>query len=134
MRVSLRLHLLLLLVFFAPVYADSHHPQDFLKSIEGSKTEGEQIYSHFCANCHAKKPLIELGAPKIGEETDWKLRLNQDINILYKHSDEGLNGMPPRGGCFECTDEQLILAIVEMVPKKNKKDVLNKLRAHKKSS
>jgi len=119
-------------MFFAPVYADSHHPQEFLKTISGSKNEGEQIYNHFCANCHAQKPLIPLGAPRIGEEGDWKSRIKQGIEVLFKNTDEGLNGMPPRGGCFECTDEQLILAIVEIVPNKDKKVLLNELKAHKK--
>lgn len=130
---QLGVYTLILLMFFFSVYADSHHPEEFLKSIEGKKNEGEQIYNHFCVNCHAKKPLISLGAPRIEEENDWKLRLKQGIDTLFQHTDEGMNGMPPRGGCFECTDKQLMLAIVTLVPKIDKKDVLNKLRAHKKS-
>ena len=97
--------------------ADSHHPQEFLQSISGSKNEGEQIYQHFCVNCHAAKPLIPLGAPRKGEESDWKLRLKQSMDVLFKHTNEGLNAMPPRGGCFECTDKQLILSILFMLPK-----------------
>lgn len=96
--------------------AESHHPQEFLQSISGSKNEGEQIYAHFCVNCHAPKPLIPVGAPKIGDEDDWKIRLKQGMDVLFKHTDEGLNAMPPRGGCFECTDKQLILAIRFMLP------------------
>lgn len=99
------------------VNANSHHPQEFLQSISGSKNEGEQIYQHFCVNCHAAKPLIPLGAPRIGEESDWKLRLKQGMDVLFKHTNEGLNAMPPRGGCFECTDKQLILSILFMLPK-----------------
>lgn len=105
---------LALISFYA--YADSHHPQEFLQSISGSKNEGEQIYTHFCVNCHAAKPLIPLGAPRIGEEGDWKIRLKQGMDLLFKHTDEGLNAMPPRGGCFECTDKQLMLAISFMLP------------------
>lgn len=119
-------------MFIVPVYAETHHPQQFLKTIIGTKDEGEQIYTHFCSNCHAQKPIIPLGAPRIGEEGDWKVRLKQGIDVLFKHTDEGFNGMPPRGGCFECTDEQLILALVEIVPKKNQKALLNDLRAYKK--
>ena len=103
------------------VHADSHHPQDFLNSIRGSKNEGEQIYNHYCANCHSVKPLIALGAPRIGAEDDWKLRLKQGMDVLFKNTDEGLNAMPPRGGCFECTDEQLKMAIIFMIPKQDAK-------------
>lgn len=103
-----------------PVHAESHHPQEFLQSVRGTKNEGEQIYHHFCVNCHADKPLIALGAPRIGEENDWKLRLKQGMDILFKHTSEGLNAMPPRGGCFECTDEQLMLVIHFMLPEQKK--------------
>lgn len=99
------------------LYADSHRPQEFLRSISGTKNEGAQIYHHFCANCHASKPLIPVGAPRIGEKSDWQARLNQGMNVLFQHTDEGFNAMPARGGCFECTDKQLLLAIAYMLPK-----------------
>lgn len=89
----------------------SHHPQDFLKSIAGKKDEGEKIVQHYCATCHAEKPLIQLGAPRIKHCEDWEMRLQQGLNKLFEHSDQGLNAMPPRGGCFECSDGQLMLAI-----------------------
>lgn len=108
-------------MFQESTFAESHHPQEFLHSISGTPNEGEQIYKHFCVNCHAPKPLIPLGAPRIGDETDWKERLKQGITILFKHSNEGVKAMPPRGGCFECTDKQLLLAIEFMLPKKAKK-------------
>lgn len=100
-----------------PIFAASHHPQDFLKQIAGSKDEGEQIVQHYCSNCHAAKPLIPLGAPRIGDSSDWEPRIKQGIDILFNHTDEGLNAMPARGGCFECSDEQLKLAILAMLPR-----------------
>lgn len=101
--------------------ANSHHPQEFLQAISGSKNEGEQIYNHYCVNCHALKPIIPLGAPRFGEKTDWQIRLKQGMSVLFKHTDEGLGNMPPRGGCFECTDKQLLLAIKYMLPNEAKK-------------
>lgn len=97
--------------------ADSHHPQAFLKEIAGSKTEGEQIVQHYCGMCHAEKPLVQLGAPTVGVNTAWDPRIKQGLDALFKHVDEGFNAMPARGGCFECTDEQLMLAIMAMLPK-----------------
>jgi len=38
--------------------------------------------------------------------------------VLLEHTSEGFGAMPARGGCFECTDEQLELAILAMLPKK----------------
>lgn len=107
-------------------HSNSHHPQDFLKTIQGTKNEALQIYNHFCANCHAKKPLIPLGAPRIGEEADWQPRLKQGLKVLLAHVNEGWNAMPPRGGCFECSDEQLMLSVLFLLPDNLKKDIFKK--------
>lgn len=115
-----------------PAFASSHHPQDFLKEITDTSQEGEQIVSHFCSNCHASQPLISVGAPRIGEEADWEIRVQQGIDLLFKHTDEGMQMMPPRGGCFECTDKQLLLAIYVMLPKTLQKSIEEKLSAYKK--
>lgn len=105
-----------LLFFITAVHAGSHHPQVFLKKIEGSGQEGKKIVEHFCSNCHADKPLISVGAPRIGNVADWKFRVKPGMKQLFKNTDEGLNAMPPRGGCFECSDQQLMLAIKAMLP------------------
>ena len=107
---------LLCAVCIFPVYAAKHHPQDFLDSIQGQQDEGKKIVQHFCATCHAIKPVINLGAPKIAEKSDWLIRYKQGLDILFKHTAEGYNAMPPRGGCFECSDDQLKKAIQAMLP------------------
>lgn len=106
-------------------HAASHHPQDFLKAIEGQDNEGEQIVHHYCANCHAVKPLISLGAPRIGNVSDWTPRMKKGEGVLFKNTDEGINAMPARGGCFECTDKQLMLAILAMLPRTINSDTKN---------
>lgn len=110
------------------VCANSHHPQEFLKKIAGSKDEGHQIVQHYCTNCHAPKPLIPLGAPRIGHSDDWTPRVKQGMSVLFKNTDEGLNAMPARGGCFECTDKQLILAIIAMLPEQQQKALSKHLK------
>lgn len=114
--------------------AATHHPQEFLAAIKGKPDEGEQIVKHFCANCHAVKPLIPLGAPRIGQEEDWTARFEQGLKVLLKHTEEGLNAMPARGGCFECSDEQLILAILALLPQKLHKASLIELKDYKKNN
>jgi len=117
------------------LFADSHRPLDFLASIAGAHDEGEQIVRHYCANCHAVNPLIPLGAPRQQIPADWEARVRQGMSILLQHTAEGLRAMPARGGCFECTDEQLLLAVLAMLPptsglvehkKDNKIKILNK--------
>ena len=96
--------------------AASHHPEDFLQHIQGQPDEGQQIVAHFCSNCHAAKPLINIGAPRIGDDGDWELRMAQGLKVLFQHTAEGYHAMPPRGGCFECSDEQLNKAIRVLLP------------------
>lgn len=86
---------------------------------------------HFCASCHAASPLIPLGAPRIGEKEDWAPRIKRGINSLFSHTEEGFNAMPARGGCFECSDEQLMLAILSMLPKSLKAEALPNKKDHK---
>ncbi|KTD50607.1 cytochrome c5 [Legionella rubrilucens] len=106
----------LLLLVSTALWAASHHPQDFLTEVKGQADEGRQIANHYCANCHAVKPLIELGAPKMGQANDWEPRLKAGLELLFQHADTGINAMPARGGCFECSDEQLKLAILALLP------------------
>ncbi|WP_419418810.1 c-type cytochrome [Legionella sp. D16C41] len=108
--------ILLNFFLFKLALAATHQPEEFLAKIRGQKDEGQQIVQHFCANCHAAKPLIELGAPKINVSADWEGRLKQDFTKLFTHTAEGYGAMPARGGCFECSDEQLQLAILAMLP------------------
>lgn len=116
--------LIIILSNVSMTWAASHHPQDFLKHIAGSRDEGQQIVQHYCVNCHAAKPLIQLGAPRIGYLADWEPRLKPGMDTLFKHTDEGLNTMPARGGCFECSDQQLMLAILAMLPEQAKKGII----------
>lgn len=124
--------LLSLLVIFSLQAGQTHHPQAFLQSIQGSKEEGRQIVKHFCSSCHSNEPLIQLGAPRIGKKRDWLPRLDQGMSTLIAHTEEGFGAMPPRGGCFECSDQQLLLAILEMLPFSLRERALTELRAHKK--
>lgn len=111
--------------------AATHNPQQFLDGIRGSTDEGEQIVQHFCASCHAVKPIIELGAPKINQINDWNRRANQGLVQLLQHVTEGYGAMPARGGCFECSDLQLRLAVLALLPKLIQKKLLINNEVHK---
>jgi cytochrome c5 len=107
-------------VGFAEQKHEFHHPRQFLKQIAGKKDKGKQIYNQFCVMCHAQKPAINLGAPRIGILKEWKPRLEKGIDKMLAAIDPGLNAMPPRGGCFECSDDDLKQAILYMLPKEQK--------------
>ena len=101
--------------------AASHRPQEFLKGVKGKSDEGRQIVKHFCAVCHAKNPQIPLGAPRQDIDADWQERIKQGLGGLLENTADGLNAMPARGGCFECSDEQLTKAILALIPEKYRK-------------
>ncbi|WP_241974328.1 c-type cytochrome [Aliidiomarina minuta] len=72
---------------------------------------GDQVYNQACAACHAGGVL---GAPKVNDAGDWADRLGQGMETLVRHTIEGFNAMPPRGGCANCSDEEIESAIEYM--------------------
>lgn len=75
---------------------------------------GEQIYEKYCSVCHRAGVA---GAPKFRDETDWVPRLAKaDMTELVAIAMKGLNAMPPKGTCVECTEADLRAAITYMVP------------------
>ena len=70
---------------------------------------GRQIYEDYCFSCHT--PGLS-GAPKIGDREAWKFRLAQGKNVLLDSTINGIQpAMPPRGVCFDCSDQDLEHAI-----------------------
>lgn len=108
----------LMLLSCSIALASSHHPQEIIKKAQKNEP-GKIIYGHFCANCHNKRPKISLGAPRFRLKEDWQQRLEQPRDDLLVHLYEGRGLMPARGGCFECSDKDLLQALEYMLPKKN---------------
>jgi cytochrome c5 len=70
-------------------------------------------YSKSCATCHA---IGLVGAPKLGDVAAWTPRIAKGMETLY---DSGINGlapgMPARGMCFTCSDDELNAVVDYMV-------------------
>lgn len=60
----------------------------------------KERYGKSCAVCHAAGAA---GAPKTGVEADWEPRLEKGMDALVKSVEKGLNAMPPKGMCFDCS-------------------------------
>ena len=69
---------------------------------------GETIYKNHCVVCHAAGVA---GAPKLHDGGDWAPRLKKGLDGLLKSAIHGLNAMPPKGTCVECSDADLKAAI-----------------------
>lgn len=58
-------------------------------------------YNKTCVVCHASGAA---NAPKAGSAEDWKPRLAKGTDKLVASVKNGLNAMPPRGMCNDCSD------------------------------
>ncbi|WP_415902560.1 c-type cytochrome [Neptuniibacter sp. QD29_5] len=76
----------------------------------GSRT-AEEVYNAACAGCHATGAA---GAPKYGT-ADWADRAGKGMETLLANAINGINAMPPRGMCRDCSDEDLQNAIQHML-------------------
>jgi cytochrome c5 len=84
-----------------------HSPTSFVKQIQGDKDAGRKIFNEFCASCHAANPVISVNAPRIDDKRRWDAYRKLGIETLLNMTIQGRGAMPARGGCFECSDEQL---------------------------
>lgn len=74
---------------------------------------GATTYLHYCYSCHAAGIA---GAPRTGAQHHWESRAAQGLPVLLQHTIDGVSpGMPPRGGCRDCSDAELQAAIEHML-------------------
>ena len=73
--------------------------------------ETEALYVSTCAPCHASGAA---DAPVAHDPVDWDYRLRDGLDPLVASAIRGRISMPPRGRCWECTDDQ-IRALVEFM-------------------
>ena len=78
----------------------------------GARTADDIIAKH-CGACHT--PGI-LGAPKIGDTAAWKERADHQggLDGILAKAISGINAMPPKGPCADCSDDELRAAIQKM--------------------
>jgi cytochrome c5 len=78
----------------------------------GAKTPDDVIAKH-CNACHGTGLL---GSPKIGDAADWGKRAKEQggLDGLLAKAITGINSMPPKGTCADCSDAELKGAISKM--------------------
>ncbi|WP_298622374.1 c-type cytochrome [uncultured Legionella sp.] len=97
--------------------ASSTEGQDKTVEQVEKKEPGQATYEQYCIVCH-RDGLA--GAPKFHDSNDWKPRISgRTIDELVASSVKGMNAMPAKGTCAECTDDDLKAAIQYMMPKKH---------------
>ena len=70
----------------------------------GGAKSGEDIYNSNCMACHSTGAA---GAPKLGDAAAWSGRLDKGIEQVYANAINGINGMPAKGLCMSCSDDDI---------------------------
>ena len=72
---------------------------------------GEEVYGAACGACHTAGVL---GAPKNGDTAAWDERLAKGLDETWQNAINGINSMPPKGNCMNCSDDEILAAIKYM--------------------
>jgi cytochrome c5 len=74
---------------------------------------GQQVYTRFCFSCHAAGIA---GAPRVGDAEAWAVRVAKGRDALLQATIDGVPpGMPAKGLCSQCSDEELAAALDYMI-------------------
>ncbi|ARS47059.1 MULTISPECIES: c-type cytochrome [Pseudomonadaceae] len=79
----------------------------------GGARSTDDIIAKHCNACHAAGVL---GAPKIGDTAAWKERADHQggLDGILAAAISGINAMPPKGTCADCSEDELRDAIKKM--------------------
>lgn len=81
-------------------------------TVSSGPRSGADVYAASCGACHAAGVS---GAPKPGDTAAWQARLDQGMETVLANAINGINTMPAKGLCMNCSDEELQAAIDYMV-------------------
>lgn len=74
----------------------------------------ETLYNQSCIACHASGAA---GAPRTGDVAAWQKKLDEKgMEKLVANTRQGINGMPPKGMCMDCTDSEFE-ALIKLMAK-----------------
>ena len=88
---------------------------------EAVSRDGAQLYKQYCVTCHGSGAL---GAPGVGKEHRlyWSHEVEEEgFDTLVQEAINGINSMPPRGGCFDCSDDEIRSTVIYMLQKSGAK-------------
>ena len=70
-------------------------------------------YNRTCAVCHASGAA---GASKTGVPAEWEAPIAKGMDVMVNSVDKGMNAMPPKGMCFDCSADDF-KALIEYMAK-----------------
>jgi cytochrome c5 len=80
----------------------------------GAAKSGADVFNGSCTSCHSTGAA---GAPKVGDAAAWNPRITErgGKEGLYGSAVNGFKGMPAKGLCFACTDDEIKGAVDYML-------------------
>jgi len=83
-------------------------------SASAGPRSGEEVYNAACMACHATGAA---GAPMLGDVAAWAPRIATGADTLHSSGINGLpgTGMIAKGGCMNCSDEEVVAAVDYMI-------------------
>ncbi len=73
---------------------------------------GEEVYNQFCFACHNSGVS---NAPILGDVAGWAPRIDKGMDALMASTLNGINAMPAKGTCMNCSDDELADAVDYML-------------------
>ncbi len=80
--------------------------------VETAVRSGEEIYNSKCAGCHTSGVM---GSPKFASLEDWAPRIGLGLEKLTLSAIAGKGGMPAKGTCMDCTDNDIKITVQYML-------------------
>ena len=80
-------------------------------------TDGFNAQQKYMASCFACHSTGAAGAPKVGAgmSAEWEPRLEKGLDAVVQNAINGINTMPAKGLCFDCTDDDLKAIVDYMI-------------------
>jgi len=82
------------------------------ESSGNAERSGEKIYNSNCIGCHSSGVM---GAPKYASLEDWAPRIDLGLEKLTLSAIAGKGGMPAKGTCMDCSDNEIKLTVQYML-------------------
>lgn len=73
---------------------------------------GKGIYDEYCSGCHANGSG---GAPRFGDAAAWDALKKDGLDKIYANAINGINGMPAKGTCISCSEDEIKQAVDYMM-------------------
>jgi cytochrome c5 len=95
-----------------PPAASAPPPAAAAQTLASLNPVGEKLYKTVCFACHASGVA---NAPKFGDKTAWEPYLKTGIDAMVAVVLQGKGAMPPKGGAFNASTEDIRAAVQYMV-------------------